>query len=367
MSGPRVDIVTDEAGFAGLGPAWAALSSPRVADNPFLSHAWNRVCAERRGRGTELFTVTLLGPDGGILGIAPLALESSKAGPISFKRLCFIGEGVSDYHDFIVRDDDPVLMDELWSAVGSTSSRWDIAALADFPAGSPTLVAVGGRGRHGFRVERASLCPKMDLPASWDEMAGRLPARLVKDAAYQERRLERAGTLEYREVGSKDGVEPFMEELFRLHEQRWARNPTPSKFLKEAARSRAVAHAAAMFDSGYAAYSSLVLGSETIAAHFGFGTPSTSYYYVPAYDPDYDKYSIGRALYFRALRAAIERGATRFDFLRGAEEYKLRWGGTECWNYEILASRRTPGAVAANALTAYRGLRAASRSRAVAG
>ncbi|HOX18365.1 MAG TPA: GNAT family N-acetyltransferase [Spirochaetales bacterium] len=356
MNACGIEIIRDSQSFDALREEWTKISAPRILDNPFLSHAWNRVCAANGGEGTELNVIVLRDDGGKAQAIAPLAVETEKAGPFRFRRLCFIGEGVSDYHDFVARDDDPALLAALWREALKGSSRWDRAKLCDFPAASPSLAVLRDLGTTA-EIRRASPCPKMEIPPSWDELTARLPARLVKDAAYQERRLEREGRLEHRELRDEAELPAFLEALFRLHEKRWARTPTPSKFLKERARRRAGELALAMLKAGYAAYSTLLLDGKPIAAHFGFSSATTLYYYVPAYDPEYERLSIGRTLYFRVLRSALDRGLTRFDFLRGGEEYKLRWGGSEAYNYEALAWRPGAGAAACAALEAYRRLR----------
>lgn len=354
MNACGVEIIRDSRSFDALREEWAKLSAPRVLDNPFLSHAWNSVCAARLSPREAVFTLVLRDRGGEALGIAPLAIERAKIGPIRFRRLCFLGEGFSDYHDFVVQGDDPGLHREMWRAIRSTKSEWDLAQFSELPQGSASLCAEARSALPRRSIGRASCSPKLELADSWDGQCRELPPRLVKDYLYQERRLERLGEVRYQEVSSRDEVLPFMAEMFRLHEARWAGTPTPSKFLKPEAKGRATELALAMFDAGHAAYGSLSIDGTAVAVHFGFTSPSTRYYYVPAYDPEYDKYSIGRSLYFRTLRAALASGARRFDFLRGGEEYKFRWGGVEEWNNEVGLSLLTPRSTAARAAIAYR-------------
>jgi CelD/BcsL family acetyltransferase involved in cellulose biosynthesis len=56
------------------------------------------------------------------------------------------------------------------------------------------------------------------------------------------------------------------------------------------------------------------------------------YYYLSGYDPDLEKQSIGTILVAHAVEQAVRDGATTFDFLRGAEEYKYAWGATDRMN-----------------------------------
>ena len=53
---------------------------------------------------------------------------------------------------------------------------------------------------------------------------------------------------------------------------------------------------------------------------------TTVYYYLSGYDPELDKLSPGTLIIAHAVECAVREGATTFDFLRGAEEYKTSWG-----------------------------------------
>jgi CelD/BcsL family acetyltransferase involved in cellulose biosynthesis len=57
---------------------------------------------------------------------------------------------------------------------------------------------------------------------------------------------------------------------------------------------------------------------------------TTSYAtYQSGINPDRSDISPGRLLVAHCIRQAVERGYREFDFLRGDEEYKIRWRGTE--------------------------------------
>ena len=67
----------------------------------------------------------------------------------------------------------------------------------------------------------------------------------------------------------------------------------------------------------------------------------TGHYYLSGYDPDLEKLSIGNILVAHAIEQAVRDGATTFDFLRGAEEYKYRWGSQDQPLYHVAV--RAPG------------------------
>lgn len=64
----------------------------------------------------------------------------------------------------------------------------------------------------------------------------------------------------------------------------------------------------------------------TVASAFGFETEDAYYYYNSAFDSRAARSSPGIVLLSTLISAQIERGATVFDFLKGAESYKYRHG-----------------------------------------
>ena len=65
---------------------------------------------------------------------------------------------------------------------------------------------------------------------------------------------------------------------------------------------------------------------DVVAAVFGFEDASVHYLYNSAYRPDWASVSPGIVALTLLLANAIDRGRTRFDFLKGDETYKSRFG-----------------------------------------
>ncbi len=60
-----------------------------------------------------------------------------------------------------------------------------------------------------------------------------------------------------------------------------------------------------------------------------FDYNNTVFLYNNGYDPQYSFLSVGLISKALCIKASIERGRGKFDFLKGAEEYKYRLGGKE--------------------------------------
>ncbi len=85
------------------------------------------------------------------------------------------------------------------------------------------------------------------------------------------------------------------------------------------------------------------LDGHLIGALYGFADPATVHYYQSGWDPAFERSSLGSVLIGEAVDLAAERGAARFDFLRGDEAYKLRFGAGPVEDVSALVPRGTSG------------------------
>jgi CelD/BcsL family acetyltransferase involved in cellulose biosynthesis len=67
---------------------------------------------------------------------------------------------------------------------------------------------------------------------------------------------------------------------------------------------------------------SLWAGELLLAAHLGAFADNRLYWWVPAYDPEFARYSPGRLMLEAMLRESFHRQHVEFDFLIGNEAYK---------------------------------------------
>jgi CelD/BcsL family acetyltransferase involved in cellulose biosynthesis len=79
------------------------------------------------------------------------------------------------------------------------------------------------------------------------------------------------------------------------------------------------------FRKGWLSLSFVRIGDATVALHFGFSFKGIFYYYLPGYNPDFEKYSIGRVLLLDLLRQSFISALKKFDFMLGEEAYKREW------------------------------------------
>jgi CelD/BcsL family acetyltransferase involved in cellulose biosynthesis len=72
-----------------------------------------------------------------------------------------------------------------------------------------------------------------------------------------------------------------------------------------------------------------VNGGKAVGVLYGFIWGNTFAYYQGGWDAAWARFSLGTVLVRQAIRFAMLSGAKHFDFLRGAEPYKYRFGATD--------------------------------------
>ena len=169
------------------------------------------------------------------------------------------------------------------------------------------------------------VCPRMTIPSA-PEVIGRSANFRHQLRAYR-RRLEREGVvLDW--VGPGRLVDSCLTALFELHRERSQKRATPTEFgadqidfhrylMERGDRARGPAAVVARH------------GSRTIGVLYGFRWRDVFYAYQAGWDPSWERFSLGTVLLHEAIVAARSDGARVFDFLRGAEPYKYRFGAAD--------------------------------------
>jgi CelD/BcsL family acetyltransferase involved in cellulose biosynthesis len=87
----------------------------------------------------------------------------------------------------------------------------------------------------------------------------------------------------------------------------------------------------------------LLYADEVAVAGLCCFTQNTTYAaYNSGFHPDYAHLSVGIVLFADRIRSAITRRFACFDFLRGDEPYKYRFGATDHPLYQLLARSACP-------------------------
>jgi CelD/BcsL family acetyltransferase involved in cellulose biosynthesis len=162
-------------------------------------------------------------------------------------------------------------------------------------------------------------CPFIQIShfSDGEEFLQSLNARLRSDIQRQIRRLQHHGEL--RIIIHKDilTLEQTFVDFLQTHSQRWPKVHKVPNFHHNLIKWG--------LQNGFVHFSELKSGDQTISWHLGFSYKSRYYYYMPAFNPEWQNYSPGKILIYKLVEEAIEKGIEVFDFLRGDENYKWDW------------------------------------------
>lgn len=218
------------------------------------------------------------------------------------------------------------------------SSAWNAVDLRRLHAADPALPALarafGRVGKdHGWAVheEQEDVCPVVTVPEGldWEGYLGTLDKKDRHEIRRKVRRAEAAGPCVFNFV---DPTPAAVEQFVELHDARWGEaglfpaNPGGQ-------RSRRFIARLAELERAEGAARQLRLGQFEVAGRVIFATlgfdDGTCYFYNAGLDPAARDLSPGVSGAAAYLRAELEGGCRRFDFLRGGEAYKYEWGARD--------------------------------------
>jgi CelD/BcsL family acetyltransferase involved in cellulose biosynthesis len=232
-------------------------------------------------------------------------------------------------------------------ALAPPELRDDVAGWMASVARRETLVSSGGasnaavaallpKAHHVGRVT----CPRLDLR----ELG---PGRVARSANFRSqlgrygRRLARAGVeLAWLPPGNVDG--PTLDAAYRLHRE--VRNARGLRSSLHEGHRRLLLRCAGYgtHDRGVAAVVARRHG-HIVGALVGFWFDGTFAAYQAGWDPAYAGSSIGSVLVSYAIEKSRASGAHTFDFLRGDEAYKYRFGARDAYDHSYVIPRGWAG------------------------
>jgi hypothetical protein len=186
----------------------------------------------------------------------------------------------------------------------------------------------------GARVVERTACPRVGLPLA----AGPSPS-FVRQLRRFTRRLASEGVrFEWVAPGQVD--DGLLVALFDLH----AEGRSGSAF----AVGQLDFHRRLVESSGPGRGPAAVVArrdEEIAGVLYGLCWRDTFAAYQLGWDRRYARHALGNVLVLHALELAAEHGARTFDFLRGAEPYKYRFGAYDRWDRTWLVPRGVAGAL----------------------
>jgi CelD/BcsL family acetyltransferase involved in cellulose biosynthesis len=191
----------------------------------------------------------------------------------------------------------------------------------------------------GARVVDTIACPRLTLGGG-DE--GPSPS-FVRQLRRFTGRLAREGVrIEIVPATAVDDA--LLDALFALHADRRRRRGGSTFGLEQLAFHRRLL-ARAGTGRGPEAVIARHEGGDVVGVLYGFRWRDTFAAYQSGWDPRHARHGLGNVLLLHALDHAVAQGVRTFDFLRGTEPYKYRFGARDRRDSTWLVSRGAAGAV----------------------
>lgn len=299
---------------------------------PFLVWEWIFAWYEKLGSERQIYLLKAF-ENGELVGILPLCLQTKKIFGMKFRRLGFLGEeiGGADYLDLIASEENKA---EIWAKVFEflrEEKDFDSINLENLAQNSKTISVLESLCKTDksfrFKSNVLSICPQINLEAGWETVLSQ--SKRKDNFKRRLKKLEKIEDFEFRSVTEKSEISEAFERFAFLHEKRWEKDggseATGLPQLMEF--HRAVVEDLA--EKNLVRFDEIWVEGECRASVYGLDNGTTFYYYNAGYDLDWANMSVGMVLIGLSIRAAISRGNTTYDFLRGEETYKFDWSNSQ--------------------------------------
>jgi CelD/BcsL family acetyltransferase involved in cellulose biosynthesis len=340
----HLEFIRNAAQWAALATEWNALLQVSHNNVPFLTYEFQRAWWEHLGGGewqqSELNIVIGRGERGELLGIAPLFVTTNTEGK---RILQFIGSHeIADFLDLIVRPEDHASFTEallkFLRAQGSPS--WERIELYNLLNSSLTLKILGDIANKtglSFQSETLQPSPYIEIPTDFDTYVDSLNSKQAHELRRKLRRAARnPNFISLEAVQDSAALSAALEDFFSL----MCQEADKATFLKPAMRAQMEAIARAAFAGGWLQLVFLKSGKTRIAGYLNFDYDNCIWAYNAGFDNAYAHLSPGWVILAEMMRWGIEHGRRIFDFMRGNEGYKYRFGGKDRFVQKVIISKQ---------------------------
>jgi len=317
---------------------WNELVAAGITNAPFLRYEYLSTWWSTRGGGewpaAELAVVTASENDR-LVGIAPLFLTDT--------RLMLLGSiEISDYLDLIVRPEHHSLFVSalLEWLDQSYSQPWSALDWVNVPEDSITLTALKADSvKCGWACaeEIYQPSPFIPLPGDFEAYLNGIDKKQRHEIRRKMRRAEESGRgVRWYIVDDESKLDAEMEAFLAL----MAHDPEKAAFLTEVMRSQMKAAVHVAFIAGYLQLAFLEVDGEKACAYLNFDYDNKIWVYNSGLDRRFMDLSVGWVLLGYLLEWANQNKRAEFDFLRGDEDYKYKFGGQKRHVMRVRVTRK---------------------------
>lgn len=312
----ETSIHTNTSIFEDLKDEWLELLSRSATSYIFQTPQFLSAWWETLGEGT-LQIITVRNEDNTLIGLAPLYIHQ--------EELCFVGcVNVSDCLDVLVDKD---YIQEVFAELANTIKEkisWQKIFLCSLPEDSPTRNWLKNTFVAAQEAQQ-DVSPAIELPQTWDEYLASIDRKQRHEIKRKMRRVSEAAH-KFEVIESEEEALPAIETFISLHK---ASSAEKRDFWDDAHLSFFRNFIPAAGKAGWLRLFFLKIDNTRTAAMLVFDFNNQYLLYNSGFDPNaFKNLSTGNVLTAYTIQQAIENKKSVYDFLRGDEEYKFRFGAT---------------------------------------
>jgi CelD/BcsL family acetyltransferase involved in cellulose biosynthesis len=329
--------IADASALVRLQPEWARLWSRCPRASAFLAPQWLLPWWRHLGQGTLASLAVRSTADGELVALATMYIYRH---PLTGVRHLFpIGIGTTDHLDVLVRPGwEDAALDAILAHFADRDD-WDVLEFPQLRGDSPLLRAPLPPGWRRELVD-GEPSPLLSLHGA---TALPLPKAMAQNLRTARHRAARAGRVTY-ELADASSLPAALDALAALHASRWSDRGESGVLADPAVQSFHREAAPALLAAGLLRLHVLRLDGAIVAVLYALADPPSCSerrhsYYLGGFDPRHRALSPGSLLVAHAIEQALAEGAVAFDFLRGAEAYKYRWGALDQAMFTLRAWR----------------------------
>ena len=328
------EVISEDRAFAALEQEWAELYDNSPKATPFQSWAWLYSWWENYGGDYKLRLLTFR-EGSTLVGILPLMLDERRLG---LGRLLFIGTGITDYLDIVVREGwkEEVCRSAVEALRGM--GGWRVADLQELRPGARAWRLVEAWTGAKAHVDQ-SVCPLIPV-RPWPEVLVSVSKGLRKTARRSIRWLEEDRV---RVRPAAEEPEVAARRLVALHRESWEGRDITPEHQSRRFEGHLVAATRRMSERGLGRVVEFRHDGETVASHFLLlGSDFVGEYLGGATRDFLQRYQVSSLFVWDAINAACDGNTPAMSFLRGEEPYKMRWTAETAVNRRAILGR-SPG------------------------
>jgi CelD/BcsL family acetyltransferase involved in cellulose biosynthesis len=312
---------------------WNELLAQSASHVPFLRHeymtAWWQGLGGGEWKGAELYVITARREQGELVGVAPLFMSENKQGE---RALLLLGSiEISDYLDVIAKPEDlsTFLNGLLNYLAGQQFPGAHLLDLYNLLESSPTIPAMeAAAGQQGWKTSMEPLqhCPYIPLPGDWEKYICSIDKKQRHEIRRKIRRAEEYFLpLKWYIVNDGNHLDQDVDDFLKL----MAIDADKAKFLTPAMRDQMHSIVRAAYHAGWLQLAFIEVNGVKAAGYLNFDYMNHVWVYNSGLDFQYYELSPGWVLLAYLLEWAIDHQRTSFDFMRGDEQYKYRFGAID--------------------------------------